>query len=71
MNRYNHMVVLAFAVISNDEQGNDITEDMLRAALLTRIGDLDREQTWIEAVGAPCDTFIYEDGKRPFGARPS
>lgn len=48
--KYNHAVDLAFEVISNDEQGEDITPDMLRAALKNRIENLDRNNEWLEAV---------------------
>jgi len=61
MTRYNHLVGIAFEVISDDEEGYDFTANMLRAALLKRAATLDREQAWIEAVDAPLDTYEYED----------
>ena len=47
---YNHACDLAFEVLSNDEQGNDITPEMLRAALKKRVNELDRTNTWREAI---------------------
>ena len=49
--KYNHAVDIAFEVISNDEQGVDITPDMYRLALMRRIEELDRTNTWNEAIG--------------------
>jgi len=48
--RYNHAVDIAFEVISNDEQGEDITPDMLRKALQKRVKNLDETNTWLEAI---------------------
>ena len=48
--RYNHAVDIAFEVISNDEQGEDITPDMLREALQKRVDELDRTNNWLAAV---------------------
>ena len=57
--KYNHAADLAFEVLSNDEQGNDITPEMLRAALKKRVNELDRTNTWREAI----DIFdTMEDG---------
>ena len=49
--KYNHAVDIAFEVISNDELGVDITPDMYRLALMRRIEELDRTNTWNEAIG--------------------
>ena len=57
--KYSHAVDIAFEVISNDEQGEDVTPDMLRAALKKRIENLNKTNTWLEAV----DIFdTMEDG---------
>ena len=48
--KYNHAVDIAFEVISNDEQGEDITPDMLRKALQKRVDELDRTNNWLAAV---------------------
>jgi len=55
--RYNHMFVLAFTVISDDERGEDVTETDYRRGLLRRIVDLDANHEWSEAIGGPDDTY--------------
>lgn len=60
MPRYNHLVSIAFSVVSEHETGEDFTPALLRDALFARIIDLDRGAggvEWLEAVGLPCDTF--------------
>ena len=57
MPRYNHAYDMAFSLVSNDPEGLDVTPAMLRAALLRRIADLDANDQWEEAVGAPFDTY--------------
>jgi hypothetical protein len=49
--KYNHACDLAFEVLSNNEHGNDLTPDMYRIALKKRIDELDRTDTWDEAIG--------------------
>ncbi|BCM87770.1 hypothetical protein [Methylobacterium indicum] len=58
---YNHQMLLAFSVVSNDRKGKDITPAMLRAALMQRIKDLDENNEWDEACGPPEDTYKVED----------
>jgi hypothetical protein len=48
--KYNHACDIAFEVISNNEHGEDITPDMYRIALKKRIDELDRTNTWDEAI---------------------
>ena len=55
--RYNHAYDVAFSLVSNDPEGKDVTPAMLRAALLRRVADLDANDQWEEAVGAPFDTY--------------
>ncbi len=57
MPKYNHAFDVAFSLVSNDPDGNDITPDMLKAALLKRISDLDAAEEWKEACGSPWDTY--------------
>jgi hypothetical protein len=67
MSRFNHMYDIAFSVVSEREDGSDVTPTMLRTALLKRIVQLDAEQAyggWEEACGAPCDTYEETDCKR-------
>ena len=61
MKKYNHAVTLAFEVISEDPNGNDITPAMLKEALLQRMVNLDTDGAWIEAIYPPYDTYIEED----------
>ena len=49
--KYNHACDIAFEVLSNDQQGRDITPTMYRIALKKRIDELDLYNTWTEAVG--------------------
>jgi len=59
MTKFNHMYDIAFIVISNTEDGSDVTPAMLRAALLKRAAEL-AEDEFIEACGL-CDTYEMED----------
>jgi len=65
MPKFNHAYTIAFSLISDDEQADDVTPAMLRTALRKRIVDLDASVPceWEEAVGAPFDTF--EDDEAP------
>jgi hypothetical protein len=54
--KYNHAVTLAFEVISEDPNGDDITTAMLREALLARMVNLDIDGSWAEATLPPYDT---------------
>ena len=61
MPKFNHAVDIAFTVISDDADGNDFTPAMLRAALMRRIVELNENpDQWLEAVGAPFDTYEME-----------
>ena len=61
MPRYNHACTVAFEVLSDDEDGGDITPSMLHDALLRRIRDLETstpdKREWLEACLPPYDTF--------------
>lgn len=68
MARYNHAFTIAFSLTSETESGEDVTAEMLKAAVERRISELDRsrrpdrkEGEWIEAVGAPYDTYQEDD----------
>jgi hypothetical protein len=58
MARYNHAYTLAFSLASNDDKGHDDDARQLKAAILARIEDLDTEGTWVEATGAPFDSYV-------------
>ena len=49
--KYNHACDLAFEVLSNDEHGEDLTPDMYRIAIKKRVDELDRTNSWDEAIG--------------------
>jgi len=61
MPRYNHAFTIAFEVLSEKEDGSDVTNEMFAGALRRRIADLNRNDEWGEAVGAPFDTFDEEE----------
>ena len=48
--KYNHACDIAFNVLSNDEHGGDITPDIYRIAIKKRVDELDRTNTWDEAI---------------------
>ena len=49
--KYSHACDLAFEVLSNDKQGGDLTPDMYRIAIKKRVDELDRTNSWDEAIG--------------------
>ena len=53
---YNHMFDIAFTVISQKEDPYKVLPSELRAALITRIAEIDVEKGWEEAVGF-CDSY--------------
>lgn len=58
------MFMVAFSLESDHQRGEDVTPQMLREALLQRIKDLDIYSGWIEATGAPLDTFRVTESNR-------
>jgi hypothetical protein len=64
MTNFSHVVSVAFTVNSADAEGKDFTPDMLRAALLARVADLDnspRGSEWIEAAQVEDTAETQED----------
>lgn len=66
MSRYNHLYTIAFSVMSNDPDADDVTPDMLRAALWARIRQLDSDHTlsaceWFEACNNERDSYEMDD----------
>lgn len=64
MPMYNHAFDIAFEVVSSDPKSLDITPADIKIALLKRINQLDAtitkdrpEGEWLEAIGAPIDTY--------------
>jgi len=72
MTQYNHALSLAFEVISNDEEGEDITIPMLKAALQKRVENIDSggDLEWEQACLPPWDTYEME-AKAPDGEVPA
>lgn len=61
MRRYNHAYEVAFSLVSDHPEGEDVTPVMLRNALMSRIEELDNRNEWTEAVGAPYDTYEVDE----------
>ena len=60
MASYNHVFSIAFTVISETPDGSDVTAEMLSTAAQKRIANLNDSSDsndWIEAAGAPEDTY--------------
>lgn len=62
MPTYNHLYTIAFSVISDDPNADDVTADMLRAGLRDRIRQLDndpnvRDCEWINACDNERDSY--------------
>jgi len=57
--RYNHLYFVGFTVISNEEDGSDVTADLLRQELERRIEQLDSDGdlAWLDACDGPNDTY--------------
>lgn len=54
--RFNHAYTIAFEVLSDDENGEDVSAAKLRRALRKRLRELN-DKEMIEACGAPFDTM--------------
>jgi hypothetical protein len=63
MTRYNHAFDIAFEVISYEEDGSDVTAEMLADALRDRIDSLFDNDEMIEACGCPFDTYEMGEPK--------
>ena len=68
MTKYNHMLEIAFAVITEHEDGEDITWEEVKAGLLKRIDDLDPAnnksgylEEYKEATLPILDTYIMDE----------
>jgi len=56
MPKFNHACTIAFEVLSDHPNGEDITPDMLRAAIARRLCDIEGDEM-LEACLPPYDTF--------------
>ena len=50
MKTYNHALTIGFEIISNNEDGDDITSEMVNSALLRRISDLTDSGYMLDAI---------------------
>jgi len=62
MSKYNHMLDMAFTVVSETEDGSDITPAQIQQGILLRLIGLIEEGSW-EIGGAIglCDTYNEEN----------
>ena len=59
---YNHAFCIGFEVAgSTHPEGEDVTPAQLREALLRRVRELGFSDEWLEACGAPFDTYEEEN----------
>lgn len=62
MTTYNHAFDIAFEIPgSTCPEANDVTQEMIIAALCRRVATLIEEGSALEAVGAPFDTYEEPD----------
>jgi|TARA_B110000902_G_C14279793_1_gene576374 hypothetical protein len=63
MPKYNHTYDIAFSLVSEKSNGDDVTPEMIKAALHKHIEDLDSEGdlAWHESIGGPFDTYSEEE----------
>lgn len=63
MPRYNHAFTIAFEVKSNHPNGDDITSDMFKNALIKRAKEISETgvEHWFECTGSPFDSFEEDD----------
>jgi len=61
MTKYNHMLDIAFEVISEDEHGSDITPEQINVAILKRLVSLAESNEYdIGGAIGICDTYEIE-----------
>ncbi len=64
MIRYNHMLDIAFEVISEKEDGSDITPEQIHLAIKKRLASLAEANEYdIGGAIGLCDTYEMEEGK--------
>lgn len=56
MKTFNHAYTIAFSIVSNHREGDDIVPQAFRHAVLNRLAALTDDEL-IEAVGMPFDTY--------------
>lgn len=58
---YSHIYDIGFLVISHEEDASDVTPDMIRAALIRRLLDLEEDRHLLEAVSWDDNTIEVDD----------
>ena len=62
MPKYNHMLDIAFEVISEDEDGSDITPEQIHVAILKRLVSFAESNEYdIGGAIGICDTYEIEE----------
>lgn len=61
MSKYSNMYDIAFEVISHNDDGSDITGDMVRTAILKKLSDLSDDEI-MEHIGF-CDCYEIEESE--------
>lgn len=60
MEKYNHAFTFNFSINSNHEDGQDITADEFRAAIIDAVKNID-DASLLENCGMPFDTYENEE----------
>ena len=59
--RYSHMFCIAYTVLSDHKEGEDITPEQHAAAIRARVDQCLKHDEMIEAVGCPVDTYDTQE----------
>lgn len=63
MPRFSHVYEIAFTVVSEKEDGSDVTAEMVRGAIARRVQELPNDELVNEAIAGPGDTYEIEEAK--------
>ena len=55
--RFSHQFVICYSIESDDRDGEDITPEQHRDAIIARVHQAMRDDEMLEAVGPPADTL--------------
>ena len=55
--KYDHAFDIAFSIVSDNQNGEDITAEQFAAAIRKRVDELLATGEMLEAVGLPWDTY--------------
>ena len=56
MAKFSHLFAIGFSIVSDEEDGSDVTPEMFRDALVKRVRELEQYNEWLEALGPPEET---------------